>query len=626
MDADTRTPELKGRARRALVFALIFALLCAGLITLSPDPSRAEALTTQVLARKVSGDVREALDALARGAQGAQPDATGAPMKFALKYEGPHDAEQSVRDQLRALELVELEPSAQDTLTVRAVPKRGFVTLEVRVTRDAKTETTLATKTQRVGRWWSLLPPIVAVLLALCFQRLVLALLGAIWLGAAMQVSFAPHSATWMTLATYLWGSTTDTFNLYIILFSLSLVGMVHVMLKMAGLAGLLDVIGRLAKGPRSTRVATGLMGAAIFFDDYANTVVVGSTMRPLTDARRISREKLAYIVDSTTAPIAGVAVLSTWIGYEVGLFEELSKQLGLGMSGYAVFFNILALRFYCLFTIFFVFANAALGRDFGPMLRAERRAHSTGQLMREGATALSDISLQDLEPAPETPRRWFNGVLPIAVVLLYTLFGLFASGWTGEAGEAYVAVPHLLHVLSGEATAGDFFGALGAAYADLGSFPAWRQALSNGDVAQHLFVASVAGSLTAFALATTQRLLSPGQAALAWARALPGMKLAIMILILAWSIRAVCDDLGTSVFLVAAVQDLLSPEVLPVLTFLLAAVVAFATGTSWGTMGILMPAMIPLAYYLTQGLPHAEGILFLCFSAVLDGAIFGDH
>ena len=179
-------------------------------------------------------------------------------------------------------------------------------------------------------------------------------------------------------------------FNLYVIGFTLSLVGMVHVILKMGGMAGLLERVKRFARSARATRVTTALMGFVLFFDDYANTIVVGSTMRPLTDARRISREKLAYLVDATSAPVAGLAVVSTWIGFEVGLFEELRVQLGMAQSGYAIFFEILPLRFYCIFTLCFVLLCAWSGRDFGPMRRAEERAWVEGRLWREGSSTLS--------------------------------------------------------------------------------------------------------------------------------------------------------------------------------------------------------------------------------------------
>ena len=476
---------------------------------------------------------------------------------------------------------------------------------------------------RRIGTWTSLLPPIVAVLIALCFKRLILALASAVLLGAALQVSFLPHKVVALTASKYIWGTTASAFNLYVIAFTISLVGMVHVMLKMGGLAGLLAKLSRVAKDARSTKLATVLMGGAIFFDDYANTVVVGSTMRPLTDAMRVSREKLAYLVDSTSAPVAGLAVVSTWIGYEVGLFKEMSDQLGLGVSGYAIFFDILSLRFYCILTLCFVVLCSLTDRDFGPMLKAERRAAS-GILLRPDSTPLTSVSLEHLSPSEGTPQRWFNAVIPVLCVIVSVCVGMFWSGWAGEG--AVKSIPTLGKVAGAEATLGQWGQAWGVAASDMGSWTAWRDAFSNADGAFVLCVSALLGSLSAIALAVTQRLLSLKQAMLAWARAFPGMWMAVVILILAWAIRAVCDDLGTSLYLVGAIQDLITPMWLPLLTFGLAAIVAFATGTSWGTMGILLPTMIPLAHAMTQGTPEGHLLLMLCFGAVLDGAIFGDH
>ena len=156
----------------------------------------------------------------------------------------------------------------------------------------------------------------------------------------------------------------------------------------------------------------TCAMGTAIFFDDYANTVVVGTTARSLTDRYRVSREKLAYIVDSTSAPVAGIAIISTWIGYEVGLFDDLLGTLngvpGMPSSGYELFFAILPFRFYCILALVFVVLNAATGRDYGPMYRAEKRSRSGGSLGAIKADSQSED--QDRFARDDIPKRAMNG------------------------------------------------------------------------------------------------------------------------------------------------------------------------------------------------------------------------
>ena len=159
-----------------------------------------------------------------------------------------------------------------------------------------------------------------------------------------------------------------------VVLFVCLIMATISVVVASGGIGGVVVWLSRFAKGPRSAQFITGLMGIAIFIGDYSNAMLVGPTMRPLTDHHRVSREKLAFLVDSTSAPIAGLAFVSTWIGYEVGLFEDIAKTIGLERDGYSMFFDALSFRFYCILTIIFVIVNAISGRDYGAMYKAERR------------------------------------------------------------------------------------------------------------------------------------------------------------------------------------------------------------------------------------------------------------
>ncbi len=568
------------------------------------EPEDAQALTARVIAQGQSSKVEEAI--LAAGFQSDDQIRVTAPTPEIAQAILPrsHGMTQS--------------PGAPG-LDVTTKLVGNEVQLEWKLA--AGGEPVVGEAKRTVGDWTSILPPLIAILIALWYRQLILALLAAVWLGGAAGTGWNPLSGLWRGLSEFIWGSTSDTFNIYIIVFTLGLVGMVQVITRAGGIAGILDRVAHLATSARSTRLATALMGGAVFFDDYANTVVVGTTMRPMTDERRISREKLAYIVDSTSAPIAGIAIISTWIGYEVGLFDELARQLALERSGYDIFFAILPMRFYCLITLGFVFLNAWSGRDYGPMHKAEVRAHTTGETLRAGSKPLTNAAFSAVRPEPDAPKRWWNAALPIGFVIFATMFGMFWSGWSGpdEASIAPLFSAEGLHI-------GEMFTGFAAAAPDLFEWGAWRDSFSNADNAKVLFWAALLGSALAIALAAGQRILSPVEAMKTWFQAVPAMWMAVTILILAWSIRAVCDDLGTSIYLVGAVQDLISPEFVPLITFFLASVVAFSTGTSWGTMGILLPAMVPLAFYLTDGAADQEIILLLTFGAVLDGAIFGDH
>lgn len=457
---------------------------------------------------------------------------------------------------------------------------------------------------------WSLLPPVLAILVAMISGRLILGLSLAIFSGGILSLAGSlpfyqlPFYAVSKSLITYVWAPLESSFQLYILAFTAGLIGMVRVTTLSGGNKGIADLLAARAAGARSTRLAAFFMGLAIFFDDYANTIVVGSTLRPIADRFRVSREKLAYIVDSTAAPIAGVALISTWIGYEVSLFQDLMDELNTGMSGYELFFHALPMRFYCLLTLAFVFLSSFLQRDYGTMLRAEQRAFSTGQVLRPGATPMTGRTHDEIQPAKNIEAVWWAAMVPVAVVILFVIGGMVYDTAQNEA------------VLTAQQT----YGILSTAF--------WTATFSNADTAKVLFIASVAGSIIAILIAITrknsqnqQRTITLSNALTTWAKGIVGVWYAIAILILAWAIKEVCTDVGTSTYLTAALSPLISPLLLPLLIFLLASVVAFSIGTSWTTMAILIPTVVPLAHAL-GGLP----LTVLAAAAVLDGAIFGDH
>ena len=457
---------------------------------------------------------------------------------------------------------------------------------------------------------WSLFPPVAAILIAVLSNRLILGLSTAVLAGGVLSVLDAvplhqvPLAGLHRAAIGYVWAPLESAFQLYILAFTASLIGMVRVTSLAGGNQGIASLLASRAGGARSTRVAAFLMGLAIFFDDYANTIVVGSTLRPIADRFRVSREKLAYLVDSTAAPIAGVALISTWIGYEVSLIEDLMRELRTGVSGYQLFFSALPVRFYCLFTIVFVAVSSWFQRDYGPMLKAERRAQTTGQVLRPGAAPMTDRSGHEVLPADGVAPAWWAAAVPVVTVVILTIAGM-AIDTLNHPDVA--AVRRTASVLS-------------AAY--------WTACFSNADNARVLFISAIVGSVLAIGIAITRQDTRSGGFAIrlqdaigVWARGIAGVWYAIVILILAWAIKEVCTDAGTSTYLTAALSPLVSPGILPLLIFVLASLVAFSIGTSWTTMALLIPTVVPLAH-ATGGLP----LTVLSAAAVLDGAIFGDH
>jgi len=463
-----------------------------------------------------------------------------------------------------------------------------------------------------VGHWSSILPPLLAIVVAIAFRTLVWALSSAFVLGSVLAFWPSVLTAVPRGAQEFIWINFKGQFNLYIFLFLFALVGMIHVVYKSGGIHGLVSIVSGIAKTPSTAKIATFLAGMIVFFDDYSNTVVVGSTMRKLSDRFRVSREKLAYIVDSTTAPVAGLALLSTWIAYEVWLFDSVGGDLGLDVGGYAIFLTIIPFRFYCWGTLIFVFLTSALGRDFGPMLKAERRAAMTGKLVADSARPLAREGGDEIEPPPGKPHRWVNAALPLLVVVFGTLGGILLVGRARLLAD------------------GGSFG--------FASFAAWRDAFGattnpeygGGGAMTVLFLASVSGGVVAVALAVSQRILTFRESARAYLRAIPTLWMAVFILVMAWGMKEVCTNgefgLHTDTYLISLLGDRLSVEALPLFVFLIASGMAFATGTSFGAMGILIPIILPLAYAMGA---YEEGnrILFwLVAAAVLDGAIFGDH
>ncbi len=572
---------------RVLGLIITVVVVAVVLPMTEPDPQAAQQITAQQLVRAQIGEISDELD-----------EVIGSAKEVRVGHHGTDQLESVVWQEASQVAGLEATDSPEAPLLEfhTTLLDSGDLHLEVSLSSADGTELAHTEGAQRVGDWTSILPPLIAILAALFFRKILIAMAAAVWFGAVIFADYAPVDGT-VQAGDYLVSNLTSPFNLYIIGFTFGLVGMVHVIIRMGGMAGVLELISDIAESARSTRIATALMGFVMFFDDYANTIVVGTTMRPVSDEKKISREKLAYIVDSTAAPIAGLAIISTWIGYEVGLFEELANQLHLDMSGYEIFLGIIPFRFYCIFALALVLWNVFQSRDFGPMLRAEKRAATEGKVIADGSVPLTSKSFLEIGPKPGVAPRWYNAAVPIGVVIAATMGGVF---WSGSP-DGIVAV-------------------------DLVSWQAWQDAFSDADSAMVLFWAAVVGSVVAVALAVGQRLLNPIEALKAWLKTIPSMWMAVAILVLAWAIRSVCDDLGTSIYLVGTVEGLITLAMLPLITFLVAAAVAFATGTSWGAMGILLPTMIPLAFQLGDGSPHAMLVLMLCFAAVLDGAIYGDH
>ncbi len=439
--------------------------------------------------------------------------------------------------------------------------------------------------------WLSVLPTLVAFVLAAALRQVILALFAGVWVGAFL-IAGPSASSVWQGMLSaasdHAVASVADAGRAALIVSTLMLGGLVGVVSRNGGVHGIVRLVTAWASTVRRGQLATFGMGIALFFDDYANTLVVGKTMRPVADALRISRAKLAYLVDCTAAPVATLALISTWIGLQLGLIDAAISEIPeIEASAYGVFLNSLAYNFYPILTLCFVAAIAITGRDFGPMRAAERDAG-------RGETP-PDTLEQDphTEPKPDKPARPVNACLPFAALLAAMLGGLYVTG-----------------------------------VRETGSDAGLTQIVGAADIYTALVWATLTGVVAAGALSLGQRILSVGETVDAWFAGARSMLYAIVVLVLAWSLSSVNAELQTAEFLATRLGEALDARLMPTVVFALAAVTAFATGTSWGTMGILTPLVVPLVWTSTalQGLDGADHLLYASVSAVLAGAVMGDH
>jgi len=444
---------------------------------------------------------------------------------------------------------------------------------------------------EATGSWWSLLPPAVAITLALVFRDVVLSLFTGVWLGATLIADGNAAAGFLRVIDTYAREALTDSDKMSIILFSILLGGMVGVMSRSGGTHGVVKALEPFATTPRRAQVVTWLMGVAIFFDDYSNTLIVGNTMRPVTDRHRVSREKLAYLVDSTAAPVACVALVSTWIGYQVSLVGDALEKAGSDLNPFGVFLASIPFAFYPVFGLAITFSVAVSGRDWGPMLAAERRARK-GELLSATSQPLADYESTGLAPDDDTPCRWWNAAVPVLLVILTTLVGLYVTGRESLLADG-----------ADETSLSRIIGA--------------------SDPFTVLLWASLVGLTVAIGLAIGQGALNMREAIEAMVNGFKSMLMAFVVLTLAWSLGQVCTDLATAVYIKSAVGPHVPASLLPVAIFLVAAAVSFATGTSWGTMAILTPLAVPLVLDAGAADP---AILAATVAAILGGAVFGDH
>ena len=440
------------------------------------------------------------------------------------------------------------------------------------------------------GKWISILPSFIAILLSLIFKQVIISLFAGVWLGAYLVSPggiISVFESLFATTRDYIIPSIADTDHASIIVFSLLIGGMVGIISANGGMTSFVHLISQKIKGRRGGQLLTSFMGMFIFFDDYANTMIIGNTARPLTDRVGISRAKLAYLVDSTSAPIATIALISTWIGFMVGSIGKAVKEIGeISLSPYSIFLSSLPYNFYAYFCLVIVLVVGISCRDWGRMYQAE----SNIKKIPNNVPSLDGQSVETQKQKKYSRYHWLHGVFPILILIIVTSASLFITG-DGNNIQAIV---------------------------------------STADSYSALVWGALASIICAFSTSLLGKSLTIKEATEAMFQGMQQIFQVVLILVLAWSLSKVAQDLNTASFLVSLLKNVLDPNLVPTLVLLLAGIIAFATGTSWATMGILMPLTIPLIWTLG----HQNGLsgeniyvlLYASVSSILAGAVWGDH
>ena len=419
--------------------------------------------------------------------------------------------------------------------------------------------------------FWSLLPPIIAIALALITKEVYSSLFLGILVGGLLYSNFAFEATILHVFNDGIVASVTDSYNMGILIFLIILGSMVCLMNKAGGSAA----FGRWAKDHIKSRVgaqlASVLLGVLIFIDDYFNCLTVGSVMRPITDKHSISRAKLAYIIDATAAPVCIIAPISSWAAAVAGFAED--------GQGFNLFLRAIPYNYYALLTIVMMVGMIVMKTEFGPMAGYERNAREKGDLF-SGSNPYAGAE----DDAPEGKGTVLDLVLPVVVLIICCVIGMIYSGGFFD-GEGFIT------------------------------------AFSNSDASVGLMLGSAFALVFTLVYYLLRRSMSFKEMMGCIPEGFKAMVPAIMILTFAWSLKNMTDSLGAKFF----VRDFVRTSagglqmILPLIVFAIGCLLAFATGTSWGTFGILIP--------IVQNVFSMDNpMAIVCISACMAGAVCGDH
>ena len=426
----------------------------------------------------------------------------------------------------------------------------------------------------------SIVPPVLAIVLAIWTKRVYFSLFVGIVVGILIYT--ASIGATLIEVTETMVGNLSDDWNARVMLFTVLLGGLLGIMYSSGGSRAFGEWASKALTTRKSSLVGTWVLGLLIFFDDYFNTLTVGSVMRNITDRFQVSREKLAYIIDSTAAPICIVIPISTWIAYVMSLYVAEFERLEIEIEPFGLFLQTIPFNFYALAAIIMVLYLAVSNLEFGPMAKAEKRALEKGELFDE--TTKDEIPGQDITNLEISQKgTMWDLLIPIIVLIGGTIIGIVYTGGYFEPDIGFV------------------------------------DAVGDADAATALVYGTLVANIVGIIMYVSRKILPLKDCMENFITGIKAMVPALAILVLAWSIGDVAGMVGTGAFVAEVVGAHLPFWIIPFAIFIASAFMAFSTGTSWGTFAIMMPIGVPVA--VTVGIDPA-----MCIAAVLGGAIFGDH
>lgn len=428
---------------------------------------------------------------------------------------------------------------------------------------------------------WALVPPLLAIALAFVTKQVLISLFLGILAGGIIIGGGNPFVGIAYSLET-ISGSISDIDNAKLLLFNLLMGAGIAYIWKLGGSKALTSWARTKVKSRKSANIGAWLLGILVFFNDYVNAAIVGNVFRDISEEQKISSEKLSYILDSTAAPVA-TFFISDWIVFQIAMVQIGLTTAGITSIGaFEGYLRGIPFNFYCIFAVIFVGIIAITEKDFGPMLKAEHRALTEGKIIADGSQSMMNVGYELGEPKDILPKM-STFFLPLIALVGVTLFGFW---WTGREASGIMEI-------------------LGAS-----------------DPITALLWGAFAMTFTGIALSLIKKRMTLKESMDTLLDGLKLMLLACVILVLAWSIGTVTQDMGLAKFIITVLGDNISFTFLPIAIFITGMFVSFATGTSWGTMTILTPIAIPLAYHIT-----GDPLIAVAMSGVVfSGAIFGDH